>query len=200
MLSWDHRHLLNRLFDHRPLPQDSLALLEPGNPEGEVLGSRPRPAGRQARASAPGGPRSWRRASMPYRPGDVRRASSAVAAQRAPDTITKPPSDTSRSASGNPFLGAQPYRSENSHLFFGREEMTLRLANYILAHACITLFGESGVGKSSLMQAGVIPLLEKDYGFRSVRVDAWLTTKTPLEQLVQALFTSLKLGSAPTSR
>lgn len=35
VLSWDHRHLLNRLFDHRPLPQDSLALLEPGNPEGE---------------------------------------------------------------------------------------------------------------------------------------------------------------------
>jgi hypothetical protein len=36
--------------------------------------------------------------------------------------------------SGNPFLGAQPYRSEDQDRFFGREEVTQQLANRILAH------------------------------------------------------------------
>ncbi|MFY0563721.1 eIF2A-related protein [Archangium lansingense] len=98
----------------------------------------------------------------------------------------------------NPFPGPQPYRAGDRRRFFGREEMTRKLLNRILAHPCVTLFGPSGAGKSSLMQAAVIPLLQELHGFRTVRVDAWLTTETPLERLVRAMFADLELGEVPT--
>ena len=99
--------------------------------------------------------------------------------------------------SANPFLGPQPYRSADRDRFFGREEVTQRLANHVLVHSCVTLFGESGAGKSSLMQAGVIPELEEQHGFRAVRIDGWLAGEAPLERLVQALFKELALGPPP---
>jgi ABC-type sugar transport system ATPase subunit len=99
--------------------------------------------------------------------------------------------------SANPFLGPQPYRAADRHRFFGREEVTQRLANHVLVHSCVTLFGESGVGKSSLMQAGVIPELEQQHGFRTVRIDGWLVEEVTLERLVQALFKELALGPPP---
>ena len=99
--------------------------------------------------------------------------------------------------SANPFLGAQPYRAADRDRFFGREELTQRLANHVLVHSCVTLFGESGAGKSSLMQAGVIPHLEEAHGFRTVRIDGWLAGESPLERLVQALFQELALGPLP---
>jgi WD40 repeat protein len=101
------------------------------------------------------------------------------------------------SVSANPFMGPQPYRAADRHRFFGREDVTQELANYVLAHPCVTLFGESGAGKSSLMQAGVIPHLGEAYGFRTVRIDGWLADQAPLQRLVQALFTDLALGPIP---
>ncbi|WNG54659.1 hypothetical protein F0U59_07590 [Archangium gephyra] len=101
----------------------------------------------------------------------------------------------------NPFPGPQPYRMGDRRRFFGREDMTGKLVNRILAHPCVTLFGPSGAGKTSLMQAAVIPLIQELHGFRTVRVDAWLATgTTPLEQLVVAMFLDLELGERPTEK
>jgi len=54
-----------------------------------------------------------------------------------------------------PYKGLQPYFEEDAQFFFGREEeVGLIIAN--LWASCLTLlYGESGVGKSSLLQAGV---------------------------------------------
>jgi WD40 repeat protein len=97
----------------------------------------------------------------------------------------------------NPFPGPQPYRCADQDRFLGREQLTRKLVNRILAHPCVTLFGPSGAGKSSLMQAGVIPVLMEAHGFRTVRVDAWLREESPLERLAQAMFTELDLGARP---
>ncbi|RKG73817.1 hypothetical protein D7W82_38610, partial [Corallococcus sp. CA049B] len=97
----------------------------------------------------------------------------------------------------NPFPGPRPYQAQERERFLGREEVTRLLANSILAHPCVTLFGPSGSGKSSLMQAGVVPLLEEQYGFRTVRVDAWLTGEVPLERLARAMFSGFELGEVP---
>ncbi|AKJ06638.1 WD40 repeat protein [Archangium gephyra] len=97
----------------------------------------------------------------------------------------------------NPFPGPQPYRCADRERFLGREQLTRKLVNRILAHPCVTLFGPSGAGKSSLMQAGVIPVLVQEHGFRTVRVDAWLREESPLERLAQAMFTELGLGERP---
>jgi hypothetical protein len=73
--------------------------------------------------------------------------------------------------SGNPFLGPQPYRAADRARFFGRGDVTRKLSNHILAYPCITLFGPSGSGKSSVMQAGVIPLLVDTHDSRVVYID-----------------------------
>jgi WD40 repeat protein len=97
----------------------------------------------------------------------------------------------------NPFPGPQPYRTEDSGRFLGREKSARKLMNRILAHPCVTLFGPSGAGKSSLMQAGIIPILEEQHDFRTVRVDAWRTGIKPLRRLVEELFVTLELGDPP---
>jgi hypothetical protein len=99
--------------------------------------------------------------------------------------------------SGNPFLGPQPYRAADRARFFGREEVTRKLSNHILAYPCVTLFGPSGAGKSSLMQAGVLPLLEDAHDSRVVYIEGWLKEEAPLERLVWALFRQLELGAPP---
>jgi hypothetical protein len=98
----------------------------------------------------------------------------------------------------NPFPGPQPYRAADRDYFFGREELTRKLAHRLMAHPCTTVFGPSGAGKSSLMQAGVIPLLEEAHDFRVVRVDTWPLGEAPLSWLVRALFDDLELGIAPS--
>ncbi|RKH85049.1 hypothetical protein D7Y21_23650 [Corallococcus sp. AB045] len=97
----------------------------------------------------------------------------------------------------NPFLGPQPYRAADRERFFGRETVTQRLVNRILAHPCLTLFGPSGAGKSSVMQAGVIPLLEEAHEFRTVRIDGWLAGEAPLARLVSTMHAELELGPPP---
>ncbi len=97
----------------------------------------------------------------------------------------------------NPFPGPQPYRAADRHLFLGREQVTQRLVNRILARPYLTLFGPSGAGKSSLMQAAVIPQLRQRHGFRTVWVETWHADETPLERLVKAMFAGLELGDVP---
>ncbi|WP_437572710.1 nSTAND1 domain-containing NTPase [Sorangium sp. So ce542] len=103
----------------------------------------------------------------------------------------------SHSAPHNPFPGPQPYRAADRGYFFGREELTKKLAHRLMAHPCTTVFGPSGAGKSSLMQAGVIPLLEEAHDFRVVSVDGWPPGEAPLSWLVRAVFDDLELGDAP---
>ncbi len=174
LLPWDHRHLLYSLFGRRPLPEGSSVLLEPGAPEADAWRS-----GQGLPGGAPAGGLQ-RIVQAPY----LRAGPGARRARR-------------RCVSGNPFLGAQPYRAAEQDRFFGREVVTGQLASHVLANPCVTLFGESGVGKSSLMQAGVIPYLEKAHRFRTVRIDGWLLDELPLRRLAQALFMSLELGPAP---
>ena len=100
-------------------------------------------------------------------------------------------------ALSNPFPGPQPYRAADRSRFFGREHTARKLLNRILAHPCVTLFGPSGSGKSSLMQASVIPLLQERHHFRVVRVDGWLASEAPLERLARDMFVGLELGRPP---
>ncbi len=58
-----------------------------------------------------------------------------------------------------PYIGLQPYGEADSDYFFGRDaDRDLIIAN-LMASRLTVLYGPSGVGKSSLLQAGVLPLL-----------------------------------------
>ena len=58
-----------------------------------------------------------------------------------------------------PYKALDSFTTADAALFSGRTEESQRLANRILAHRLTLLYGESGSGKSSLMNAGVTPRL-----------------------------------------
>ena len=65
---------------------------------------------------------------------------------------------------GSPFRSLQPFRFEDADIFFGRtkaiDDVLNALQNQAAAGTAFALiFGSSGSGKSSLVRAGVIPLL-----------------------------------------
>jgi hypothetical protein len=68
---------------------------------------------------------------------------------------------------GSPFVGLAAFRTDQAHLFFGRQQETLAaLACFDMrpGHAAIRwleINGTSGSGKSSLMQAGLLPLIDQ---------------------------------------
>lgn len=71
------------------------------------------------------------------------------------------------SASGNPalgpFRGLAPYDESSASLFFGRTEETQALLQLVTKDSArvTALCGEPGVGKTSLIRAGLLPLLAK---------------------------------------
>src|SRR6266536_1787700 len=66
------------------------------------------------------------------------------------------------SRTGSPYKGLDHYEEQDAPLFFGREvECDLVVANLLSARLTL-LYGQSGVGKSSLLHAGVVPRLRED--------------------------------------
>ncbi len=101
--------------------------------------------------------------------------------------------ETTADETRNPFPGPQPYRSADREHFYGREAVARKLASTITAHRCVALYGPSGAGKSSIMQAAVIPEFEDEDDFRHVTVDSWPADEAPVEWLLYAMYSQLKL-------
>ncbi|MBL7828423.1 MAG: ATP-binding protein [Saprospiraceae bacterium] len=58
------------------------------------------------------------------------------------------------------YPGSNSFTAEDSALFFGREREKKELFRLIVLNNIVVLFGKSGTGKTSLLQAGVGPLLQ----------------------------------------
>src|SRR5919198_18099 len=82
----------------------------------------------------------------------------------------------------SPYPGLSSYDEGDSALFFGRRtECDLVVANLLTSRLTV-LYGPSGVGKSSLLRAGVIPQLQApSHGSpRTIALlDAWRTDPEP---------------------
>src|SRR5665647_3873148 len=61
------------------------------------------------------------------------------------------------------FIGLQSYSEAQSDIFYGRDEEIDRLTNLVKANTLTIVFGKSGTGKTSLLNAGVFPRVRKDY-------------------------------------
>jgi len=59
----------------------------------------------------------------------------------------------------NPFRGLLPFEEQHSALFFGRDKEIQDVASRLERQRLLAITGVSGSGKSSLVMAGVIPML-----------------------------------------
>jgi formylglycine-generating enzyme required for sulfatase activity len=60
---------------------------------------------------------------------------------------------------GNPYRGLQSFQEEHRALFFGRRQEVRAVVERLRASPFVLVTGDSGVGKSSLCSAGVLPLV-----------------------------------------
>ncbi|TRV69761.1 MAG: hypothetical protein EWV51_17960, partial [Microcystis panniformis Mp_MB_F_20051200_S6] len=65
---------------------------------------------------------------------------------------------------GSPYLGLSDFKVDDKDKFFGRDNWIIELTNYLNQQNVLLLLGASGSGKSSLVQAGLIPKLKDDFG------------------------------------
>jgi hypothetical protein len=65
----------------------------------------------------------------------------------------------------NPFVGPLPFERKDADLFFGRVGEVQELVSRIVANRVVVLYAASGAGKTSLLNAGVLPLLEREERF-----------------------------------
>ena len=68
------------------------------------------------------------------------------------------------------YPGLKPFEQEESAVFFGRDADLDRLSGYLQIEQTVVLHGRSGMGKSSLINAGLVPLLAREESTATVRV------------------------------
>ncbi|MEM8899565.1 MAG: SUMF1/EgtB/PvdO family nonheme iron enzyme [Bacteroidota bacterium] len=72
------------------------------------------------------------------------------------------------------YPGITPFRKEDQAIFFGRDTDIRQLSRLIKLEPTVVLSGKSGLGKSSLLNAGVMPKLELEgYETLSIRLGAF---------------------------
>jgi hypothetical protein len=62
---------------------------------------------------------------------------------------------------GNPYVGPRPFEREDEDKLFGREEETRELLAVITSTPITLVYAQSGAGKTSLLKAKLLPLLER---------------------------------------
>ncbi|MEU0333901.1 helix-turn-helix domain-containing protein [Streptomyces sp. NPDC006193] len=113
-----------------------------------------------------------------------------------------------------PYPGLSAFTAQDAGRFFGRERATAALVERVFSRVGegpVLLVAPSGAGKSSLLNAGLVPALRRPGGFPMAGVDRWpvvaLTpTAHPLEELLERTakvlggdleLTAARLGERP---
>ncbi|MGB0839581.1 MAG: NACHT and WD repeat domain-containing protein, partial [Chitinophagales bacterium] len=95
------------------------------------------------------------------------------------------------------FIPERPYHQTEQKAFFGRETETSELSDLVMYQKLVLVFGETGVGKSSLLRAGLMPKLSLS-GFYPIYVTLQKEVEeTPLSTVQKQV--ALHLPALPTS-
>lgn len=98
--------------------------------------------------------------------------------------MTEPPVDPQQ-----PWLGLNSFSESTRGYFYGREEEIAELARRVQRKPLTVLFGRSGLGKTSILRAGLVPRLRPEgYCPVYVRIDYGPDSPPPSEQIKQAVF------------
>jgi len=91
------------------------------------------------------------------------------------------------------YPGLKPFERSQSTVFHGRGEDVKRLTDLVLRERLVVLFSKSGIGKTSLLQAGVAPELERQ-DFVPVFLRSERTEAPLLDTLADTLAKSQQVG------
>ena len=89
-----------------------------------------------------------------------------------------------------PYKGLLPFDADDSELFFGREQLTADLAQRLTDSRFLAVVGPSGSGKSSLVRAGLVPLL-REAADDGLHTSIFTPGSHPLAQVARARGASL---------
>jgi WD40 repeat protein/serine/threonine protein kinase/DNA-binding SARP family transcriptional activator len=89
----------------------------------------------------------------------------------------------------NPYKGLRAFGEADADDFFGRDALAAELVAAVRDHRLVALVGPSGIGKSSVVRAGLIPALRRGMSAESV---SWVISDMfpgsyPFEELAAAL-------------
>ncbi|MEP7108619.1 MAG: hypothetical protein ABI760_11565 [Ferruginibacter sp.] len=102
-----------------------------------------------------------------------------------------------RAVQENPYPGLRPFKTTESVVFFGREGISTELTNRLASCRFLAVLGSSGTGKSSIIRAGLLPVLETLPGKNGAwKVAICRPGKNPFGNLARAIFSA---GIAPLS-
>ena len=93
----------------------------------------------------------------------------------------------------SPFRGIESFRFVDQPIFFARSEETRKLLRYVTVYRGVLFFGESGCGKSSLINAGFIPAIIAE-GFTPDRLRV---QPKPGEEIVVERISTRDTGEPP---
>ena len=80
------------------------------------------------------------------------------------------PGDALAADGAGPFRGLLPFTEEHAGAFVGREAEVAAFLELLRDHGALTVVGPSGAGKTSFVQAGVIPRLREQGQWKVVRL------------------------------
>ena len=117
------------------------------------------------------------------------------------DLALPPATDDTRLAvdAEHPWLGLASFTEETRAYFYGREEEVAELGRRVQRKQLTILFGQSGLGKTSILRAGIVPRLRPEgYCPVYVRIDYSPDSPVPTEQIKQAIFRATQAAGAWT--
>jgi WD40 repeat protein/serine/threonine protein kinase len=86
-----------------------------------------------------------------------------------------------------PFRGLLPFAEEHADFFFGRDQEIAAFVERLRIEPVLPIIGTSGVGKSSFVQAGVVPRLKEEAYWRVIQIRPGSDPFKTLAQRLRAL-------------
>ena len=109
------------------------------------------------------------------------------------EIVDEPSPQAAKDEPTRPYKFLDYYTENDQGLFFGREEEIENICSRILARRSFLLYGRSGVGKSSILRAGVIPRLQ-DQGHRTCIIRSFTDPLQHMRRMVRRIVTDNGAG------
>ena len=109
------------------------------------------------------------------------------------EIVDEPSPQAAKDEPTRPYKFLDYYTENDQGLFFGREEEIENICSRILSRRSFLLYGRSGVGKSSILRAGVIPRLQ-DQGHRTCIIRSFTDPLQHMQRMVRRLVTDNGAG------